>query len=53
VIDKDLRQLMPVDEYGVDDIWLDHETILLNELFGSKYWTLNVRTGELVSYQLP
>lgn len=53
LIDQDLRQLNPLDEYGVDDIWLDHETIFLGELFGKNYWTLNVRTGELTPYTLP
>ena len=54
LIDEDPRFLFPAGPDMVQNAWLDEETIILAQNFDDqKYWTLNVRTGELVPYQLP
>ncbi len=53
LIDNDLRQLMPANPYDVKNLWINSETIVLEKHYGDGYWTLNVRTGELVPYILP
>jgi len=54
LIDNDPRFLFPAGSDRVQNAWLDEKTVILAQSFNDqKYWTLNVRTGELVPYQLP
>jgi hypothetical protein len=53
LIDEDPRFLFPAGPDRVQNAWLDEETIILAQNFDDqKFWTLNVRTGELLPYVL-
>lgn len=54
LIDNDSRFLFPAGLDRVQNTWLDEDTVILAQNFDDqKYWTLNVRAGDLTPYVLP